>query len=363
MGGDGRTFQYWHINPLVAVGAHVDAQMTVLGHILRGQGHVHLTEIDGSVTVDPLQPGHLTPYADTTTPTVSSIRFRAGVTGKDLMPELLRGRLELLASVSDMPTLHVQGAWHDLPVMPALVTWEIQRAATGKVVVPQHTAYDVRDHLPAPTAFWQVYARGTHQNMSVFGEHYSYMQPACTCSGSRRAALILAPFRTACTSSASRPPTSAATTPRPCSGSACTTSPVWSAREARLARAGGLAVAGAAVVALRSHGSEGVHRGEGGSTRRRRLRVPTGRRTASTRRARTPCRTARAAVPRRLAGDGDWSLIEFPPVLAGGRLFVGTNHGLLLALDTTTGRRLWQRSSDGASRRPRPWPARRSWSA
>ena len=71
----------------------------------------------------------------------------------------------------------MQGAWHDLPVMPALVTWEIQRAATGKVVVPQHTAYDVRDHLPAPTAFWQVYARGTHQNMSVFGKHYSYMQP------------------------------------------------------------------------------------------------------------------------------------------------------------------------------------------
>ncbi len=176
-GGDGRTFQYWHINPLVSVGSHVDGQKTVLGRILRGQGHVHLTEIDGSVTVDPLQPGHLTPYTDTTTPTVSSIRFRASVTGKDLMPELLRGRLELLASVYDMPTLHVPGAWHDLPVTPALVTWQIERADTGKVVVPSHTAYDVRNHLPAPTAFWQVYARGTHQNMSVFGKHYSYMQP------------------------------------------------------------------------------------------------------------------------------------------------------------------------------------------
>jgi outer membrane protein assembly factor BamB len=40
---------------------------------------------------------------------------------------------------------------------------------------------------------------------------------------------------------------------------------------------------------------------------------------------------------------GDWSLLEFPPVVADGRLFVGTNHGLLLALDAATGRVLWQR--------------------
>jgi outer membrane protein assembly factor BamB len=40
---------------------------------------------------------------------------------------------------------------------------------------------------------------------------------------------------------------------------------------------------------------------------------------------------------------GDWSLIEFPPVIADGRLFVGTNHGLLLALDAATGHVLWQR--------------------
>lgn len=176
-GGNGRTFQYWHIDPLVAVGARVDARTTVLGRILRGQGHVHLTEIDGSVTVNPLQPGHLTPYADATTPSVSSIRFRTNVTGSDLMPELLRGRIELLASVSDMPTLPIKGPWHDLPVTPSLVTWQIERADTGKVVVPLHTAFDVRDHLPSGAAFWQVYARGSHQNMSVFGKHYSYMQP------------------------------------------------------------------------------------------------------------------------------------------------------------------------------------------
>lgn len=176
-GGNGRVFEYWHIASTVTVGRHVDAQTTVLGHILRGCGHVHLTEIDNGVTVNPLAPGHLAPYADTTVPTVSSIRFRETATGKEPMPELLRGRIELLASVLDTPSLRVPGEWRGMPVTPALVTWEIRRAGDGKVVVPSHVAYDVRDRLPAPNAFWQVYARGTHQNMAVFGKHYSYMQP------------------------------------------------------------------------------------------------------------------------------------------------------------------------------------------
>ena len=175
--GDGRSFQYWHVTASVAAGAHVDAKKTVLGHIIRGCAHVHLTELDGGTLVNPLQSGHLTPYADTTVPSVGAIRFRKSVTGADLMPELLRGRVELLANVSDTPTMPIAGPWHGLPVTPALVTWTIVQAATGKAVVPPHTAYDVRDHLPAASAFWTVYARGTHQNMSVFGKHFSYMQP------------------------------------------------------------------------------------------------------------------------------------------------------------------------------------------
>jgi hypothetical protein len=175
--GNGRAFQYWHITSTVAVGDHVEAQTTVLGHIIRGCQHVHLTELDGGVIVNPLAAGHLSPYSDTTVPSVMGISIRTTVTGRDLMPELLRGRVELLAAVADAPTLKVPAPWTDMPVTPALVSWQIRRADSGKVVVPAHTAYDVRDHLPAPTAFWRVYARGTHQNMSVFGKHYSYMQP------------------------------------------------------------------------------------------------------------------------------------------------------------------------------------------
>ena len=47
------------------------------------------------------------------------------------------------------------------------------------------------------------------------------------------------------------------------------------------------------------------------------------------------------------AVHGDWSLIEFPPVLEAGRLFLGTNHGLVLAVEARTGRIAWHRQFAG----------------
>lgn len=43
----------------------------------------------------------------------------------------------------------------------------------------------------------------------------------------------------------------------------------------------------------------------------------------------------------------DSSFIEFPPVLGDGRLFLGTNHGLVLAVRASTGRVLWHRQFTG----------------
>ena len=174
---DGRIFSYWHVAPSVTVGARVQEDVTVLGHIVKGAGHVHLTERDNGVAVNPLAPGHLGPYSDQTKPQVGGVSFRRSVTSGDLMPDFVRGRVELIASAYDMPQLRVPGAWHDLPVAPALVTWRIEQAATHRVVVRTHTAFDVRGAMPSNDRFWTIYARGTHQNMSVFGKHYSYMQP------------------------------------------------------------------------------------------------------------------------------------------------------------------------------------------
>jgi hypothetical protein len=176
-GADGRAFRYWHIASVVQVGQHVEADGTVLGRIIKGCGHVHLSEFDGGIPVNPLAPGHLSPYVDRTKPVVDSISFRSATTGHVLMPELVDGRVELIAGAHDMPNLPVPGVWHGLPIAPALVTWRIQRADTGKVAVPQQVAVDFRRQLPADPDMWRVYARGSHQNMSVFGKHYSFMQP------------------------------------------------------------------------------------------------------------------------------------------------------------------------------------------
>jgi murein DD-endopeptidase MepM/ murein hydrolase activator NlpD len=171
----GRTFEYWHIHPMVSIGSHVEAYQTVLGHIHRGSGHVHLTELNDGRAVNPLAPGHIGPYADHTTPRVTSISFRGSETSRDRLPNLIRGRVLLVASAEDAPTMDAPEEWRGLPVSPALLTWQI-RSWNGKVVVDREVAADFRDGLP-DRSFWQVYVRGTYQNMAVLGHHYSWAQP------------------------------------------------------------------------------------------------------------------------------------------------------------------------------------------
>jgi hypothetical protein len=55
---------------------------------------VHLIEVDGRRIVNPLQPGHLTPYSDATRPFVASIRYRTA-DGSEQMPNYLHGKVEL----------------------------------------------------------------------------------------------------------------------------------------------------------------------------------------------------------------------------------------------------------------------------
>jgi hypothetical protein len=174
---DGVVFEYWHLIPNVHVGQLAQTDRTVLGTILRPAGHVHLTEVVGGRPVNPLAPGHITPYVDHTMPHVSAIRIATG-DETPAMVNFVRGSLALTAEAYDTPALPVPGLWRNMPVTPALVTWRIQ-TWTGKIVVPERTAADFRTTIPADGAFWDVYARGTYQNFSVFGDHYSFAQPGC----------------------------------------------------------------------------------------------------------------------------------------------------------------------------------------
>jgi Peptidase family M23 len=154
--GNGRSFQYWHIEATAHVGQKAEAGKTLLGHILPMREHVHLTHLERGRAVNPLAPHRLTPYADRTAPEVVAITATRN-----------RDRVVLVADATDMPTLPVPGRWNGFPVTPALVTWRIEDAQ-GRAVVPDHVARDVRSAAPANDLFWTTFARGTYQNWPVF---------------------------------------------------------------------------------------------------------------------------------------------------------------------------------------------------
>jgi murein DD-endopeptidase MepM/ murein hydrolase activator NlpD len=173
----GVSFQYWHIAARVRAGDEVKAQDTVLGHILRASGHVHLTEFEDGKPVNPLGPGHIGPYADQTTPSVTAITFRARDTGSDLLPEYLRGRVEMIAAASDTHAIAVPGKWAGLPVTPAKLTYRVRSFPAKQVVVPETTSMDVSRTLPSTSDMWHTYARGTHMNMVQMSTHRYWYNP------------------------------------------------------------------------------------------------------------------------------------------------------------------------------------------
>jgi hypothetical protein len=73
-------FQYWHIHPLVADGQYVRAYEGVLGTILSGASHVHVSEVRGGRFLNPLRPGGrvLAPWHDTGAPVLSRPRLLTG---------------------------------------------------------------------------------------------------------------------------------------------------------------------------------------------------------------------------------------------------------------------------------------------
>jgi hypothetical protein len=168
------TFQYFHILPVAGEGQHVVARQTVLGYVQAPYQHVHLTEIDGIRSVNPLQPGHLTPYRDRTIPKIRDIVVR-NQSGDVQTPIGLCGRVELDVDALDPQPLAVPGTYHGLPVAPALVQWSLTHVG-GKVVVAQKTAADFRQTVPPNGQFGGTYAKGTYENSPRFGrEQYSGM--------------------------------------------------------------------------------------------------------------------------------------------------------------------------------------------
>ena len=159
---DGRTeFEYWHIVPAISHGAHAVAGRTLLGHVAKGWGHVHFSDVRDGAYVNPLRPGALGPYADSTPPAVKSLRVERHDHG--VSRTALRGRVDLVAEAFDVTPLAVPKPWANRPVMPALVRWRVVDPA-GKSVVPWQTATDFRLRIPDAGDYGRVYAKWTRQN-------------------------------------------------------------------------------------------------------------------------------------------------------------------------------------------------------
>jgi hypothetical protein len=157
---DGAVLAYWHIVPAVHNGAYVHAYRTVLGHIARGWEHVHLAEFRDGRYLNPLRPGALEPYRDTTTPRVHTFSFERE--GAPIGRTRVSGRLDLVAEVKDETPLLVPGRWSRKPVVPALVRWRL--VGRRGPVASWQTAFDVSTTIPAAGLFDNVYARWTRQN-------------------------------------------------------------------------------------------------------------------------------------------------------------------------------------------------------
>ena len=171
---DARRFQYIHLDPRVHAGETVTASKTILGTIRPRWNHVHLTEIRESCAVNPLAPGHITPYADHTKPTVSAILFRAP-SGRPMAKNDLDGKVRIVADAYDTPPIPSPIPWGSMPVAPERVTWSLATTA-GRVLV-RNTGADFRYGEPLRPQFCSVYAPGTEQNDAAVAGSFHWGKP------------------------------------------------------------------------------------------------------------------------------------------------------------------------------------------
>ena len=163
-------FGYWHIEPSVRSGEHVTAYHTVIGRVLRPWGHVHFAEHRNGVYVNPLRPGAMGPYTDTTVPSVRALTVRSLATGS--RGPTAHGRVDIVAEAYDATPIPIAGPWRDKPLTPVLLEWRLLDGA--RVVTGWRTAVDYRLTYP-PNELWsRTYTSWTRQNKKICDARYGF---------------------------------------------------------------------------------------------------------------------------------------------------------------------------------------------
>jgi hypothetical protein len=204
---DGRAFQYMHLDGAVHLGQTVVAERTILGWIRPGTvfEHVHLGEIDagpdGLCRIhNPLDPGHLEPYQDHTTPRATGLYLDNGH-GPYPIDGPIRPQDRLVVAAADPPASRLPGGWFGLPQAPALVEWRLLHA--GAYTPGGSSSTSARQSPRGATS---------GASMRPAPTRTASARPAATSSDSTSTRPACSP---ATTSSRSESPTSATTTPPP----------------------------------------------------------------------------------------------------------------------------------------------------
>jgi hypothetical protein len=153
------SFGYWHIVPAVSHRQRIKRHQ-VVGHVAAPWLHVHLAERRAGVYRDPLRPGALSPWSDTTKPRVTRIVFSRN--GRVVSPAAIFGPVDVIAEAHQMPARKVPPPWDGLPVTPARLRWRVRRG--DRTVRPWRTPIDLSKKLLPPEDFRRIYAPGTRQN-------------------------------------------------------------------------------------------------------------------------------------------------------------------------------------------------------
>jgi murein DD-endopeptidase MepM/ murein hydrolase activator NlpD len=156
----GRRFSYWHIRPVVKSGTHVRLH-ELLGHVIKGWGHVHFAESLRGGYRNPLRKGALTPFPDHTVPTIASVEVLTA-NGAPADDQHIAGSIDITANIYDMPPIAPPSPWNLARLAPASVWWDLLNA-NGSLVESNLSAY-FDFALPLNALYSWIYAPGTYQN-------------------------------------------------------------------------------------------------------------------------------------------------------------------------------------------------------
>jgi Peptidase family M23 len=159
-------FGYWHVIPAVRNGEYVE-QSQLIGYVRPGAGHVHLSERRFGTYVNPLRPGGLAPYSDSTTPVIRGLVVFASGSLRELPLDAVTGKVDIAVDAYDPPAMPPWAPWSDAIWSPAHIGWSGIYDSPWRPLGGPAQAVDFARLSKLPLR--DVYAPGTLQNGPNFG--------------------------------------------------------------------------------------------------------------------------------------------------------------------------------------------------